>query len=82
MRSGPFLVVLALLVGAGPALAQDSPGIMPAQKQTDAAPAKKHVKRKAAVAKTKPAESKPAKAKTSQRQDRPAQACRGEARRR
>jgi hypothetical protein len=65
MRSGPFLVVLALLVGAGPALAQEPPGIMPAQKQSDAAPAKKHVKRKATVAKTKPAETKPAKAKTA-----------------
>ena len=63
MRSGPFLVVLALLVGAGPALAQDSPGILPAPKQTDAAPAKKHLKRKAAAAKAEPTESKPAEIK-------------------
>jgi hypothetical protein len=61
MRCGPFLVMLALLLGAGPALAQDSPGILPAQKQSDAAPAKKHFKRKAA--KIKPAEAKPAEAK-------------------
>ena len=68
MCSGPFLVVLALLVGAGPALAQDSPGIMLAPKQTDAAPAKKHVKharRKAAPAKTKPSVAKSAAKKSA-----------------
>ncbi len=65
MRSGPFLVVLALLVGAGLALAQDLPGIMPAPKQSDATPAKKHVKRKAAAAKAEPTESKPAETKSA-----------------
>jgi hypothetical protein len=62
MRRGPFLVMLSLLVGAGPALAQDSPGILPTPKQSDAQPVKKHVKRKAIAA--KPAEAKPAVAKT------------------
>ena len=65
MRCGPFLVMLALLLGAGPALAQDSPGIMPAPKQSDAKPAKKHVKRKAAAAKAEPTESKPAETKSA-----------------
>ena len=66
MRCGPYLVMLALLLGAGPALAQDSPGIMPMPKQTDAKPVKKHVKHKAVAAKpaeAKPAETKPAEAK-------------------
>jgi Trypsin-like peptidase domain len=63
MRRGPFLVMLSLLLGAGPALAQDSPGIIPMPKQSDAKPAKKHVKRKAIAA--KPAEAKPAEAKAA-----------------
>ena len=29
MRCSPFLVMLALLLGAAPALAQDSPGVIP-----------------------------------------------------
>jgi len=73
MRRGPFLVMLSLLLGAGPALAQDSPGVNPAPKQSDAKPAKKHVTRKAIAAKpaeakpaeTKPAETKPAEAKAA-----------------
>ena len=58
MRCAPFLVMLALLTSAGPALAQDSPGVIPGAKQADAQPAKKHLKRKAAVAKAEPAEAK------------------------
>ena len=77
MRCGPFLVMLALLLGAAPALAQDSPGIIPMPKQPDAKPAKKHVKRKAIAAKAKPAETKPAEAKAVS-----AQTCRCKARRR
>lgn len=61
MRWGPFLVMLVLCLGAIPALAQDSPGLIPMAKQSDAKPAKKHVKPKAAAA--KPAEAKPAEAK-------------------
>ena len=64
MRCGPFLVMLALLVGAAPALAQDSPGLVPMPKQTDAKPAKKHVRHKAVAA--KPAEAKPAVAKPAE----------------
>jgi hypothetical protein len=73
MLRGPFLVMLSLLLGAGPALAQDSPGVIPVPKQSDAKPAKKHIKRKAIAAKpaeakpseTKPAETKPAEAKAA-----------------
>jgi hypothetical protein len=76
MRCGPFLVMLALLFGAAPALAQqqqESPGISQLLKPSDAKPAKKHVKRKAAStkpaaakpAKDKPAEAKPAKTKAN-----------------
>jgi hypothetical protein len=61
MRWGPILVMLALCLGAGPAPAQDSPGIIPIAKEPDAKPAKKHVKPKAAAA--MPAEAKPAQAK-------------------
>lgn len=61
MRCGPFLLMLALLLGAAPALAQESPGVIPTPKQSDAAPAKKHVKRKAT--KANPAVTKPAEAK-------------------
>ena len=63
MRCGVFLAMLALLLGAGPALAQESPGILPMFKQSDAKPAKKHVKRKAATAEAKPAEAKAVTAK-------------------
>ncbi len=71
MRCAPFLVMLALLLGAAPALAQqqESPGILQLFKPSDAKPAKKHVTRKAAPAKTneaKPAETKPAAAKPAQ----------------
>ena len=68
MRHGPFLVMLSLLLGAGPALAQDSPGIISVPKQADAKPTKKHVKRKVIAAKpaeAKPAEAKPAEAKAA-----------------
>jgi hypothetical protein len=61
MRWGPFLAMLVLCLGAIPAPAQDSPGLIPMAKQPDAKPAKKHVKPKAAAA--KPAEAKPAEAK-------------------
>jgi hypothetical protein len=64
MRRGPFLVMLSLLLGAGPALAQDSPGVIPVPKQSDAKPAKKHIKRKAIAA--KPAEAKPAETKSAE----------------
>jgi hypothetical protein len=66
MRCGPFLVMLALLLGAVPALAQDPPGVISTPQQPDAKPAKKHVKPKAAAVKPadpKPAEAKPAEAK-------------------
>jgi len=69
MRRGPFLVMLSLLLGAGPALAQDSPGVIPVTKQSDAKPAKKHIKRKAIAAKpaeAKPAETKPAETKPAE----------------
>ncbi len=65
MRWGPFLAMLVLLPGAFPARAQ-APGIIPGSVQTDAQPAAKRVKPKAAVAKpaeVKPVEVKPAKAK-------------------
>jgi hypothetical protein len=65
MRRGPFLLMLALLLGAGPALAQDSPGILPAVKESDAAPAKKQVKRKAVAAKTKADKTKADKTKAA-----------------
>ena len=52
MRWGPILVMLALLLGAGPAPAQDSPGIIPMAKEPDAKPAT-----------VKPAEAKPTEAK-------------------
>jgi outer membrane biosynthesis protein TonB len=64
MRYGPFLAMFALLVGAVPALAQDSPGIIPGPKPAEAAPAKKHVRHKAA--KAKPAEAKRAETKSSE----------------
>jgi hypothetical protein len=65
--------MLALCLAAGPSPAQDSPGIIPVPKQSDAQPAKKHLKRKAIAAKpaeakpaeTKPGETKPAEAKAA-----------------
>ncbi|HEY1474773.1 MAG TPA: peptidoglycan-binding protein [Pseudolabrys sp.] len=66
MRRGPFLLMLTLLLGAGPALAQDSPRILPTVKQSDAAPAKKQVKRKAVAAKAKPAQTKSAQTKPAE----------------
>ena len=66
MRCGPLLIVLALLIGAVAAQAQDSPGIIPMPKETATQPAKKHVRPKAAAAKpvaTKPAKPKAAEAK-------------------
>ena len=68
MRYGPFLVMLALLVGATPALAQDSPGIIPGPKPAEAKPAQKHVRHKAA------AKAKPAEAKAANQSDKPAKA--------
>jgi hypothetical protein len=68
MRWGPILVMLVLCLAAGPSPAQDSPGIIPVPKQSDAQPAKKHLKRKAIAAKpaeAKPAETKPAEAKAA-----------------
>jgi hypothetical protein len=56
MRWGPFLAMLALLLGAGGAKAQESPSAMPVLKPADAPPVKKHVQRKAAE--TKPAQAK------------------------
>ena len=56
MRYGLLLAMLALLLGAAPAPAQESPGIIPMPKDTAEKPAKKHVRHRAAV---KPAEVKP-----------------------
>ncbi len=67
MRWGPFLVALAFCLGASPAPAQESPGIIPAPKE-DAKPAVKRVKPKAAIAKpgdVKPTEVKPAQLKAT-----------------
>ena len=72
MRCGPFLVMLALLVGAAPALAQDLPGLVPMPKQTDAKPAKKHVRHKA-VAAEKSAEAEPCGSQAGRNQARPKQ---------
>jgi hypothetical protein len=71
MRCALFLVMLALLLGAAPALAQEqeSPSILQLFKPSDAGPAKKHVKRKAAPAKAnvaKPADTEPVEAKQAQ----------------
>ncbi len=51
MRWIPLLVMLALLPGAIPAQAQESPGIIPMPKQPEATAVKKHVRRKAAPVK-------------------------------
>ncbi len=67
MRCAAVLVMLALLFGAAPALAEDSPSIFQFFKQSDAKPEKKHVKRRAAKPKeAKPAEVKPAEAKAAE----------------
>src|SRR5665213_1897112 len=68
MRWGPFLVALAFCLGASPAPAQESPGIVPAPKE-DAKRAVKRFKPKAVIAKpadVKPAAVKPAEAKPVQ----------------
>src|SRR5665811_479716 len=52
MRWGPILVMLVFCLGAIPAPAQDSPGIIPMAKEPDAKPAT-----------VKPAEAKPTEAK-------------------
>jgi len=58
MRSAPFLLVLALLVSAAPARAQDTPpGVIPMPKQD--AQVKRHARHRAAA---KPTEAKPAEA--------------------
>ena len=62
MRCAPFLAMLALLLGTGPVPAQESPGIRPTVKQSDAKPAKKHVRGKAVTAKPAEAESSEAQA--------------------
>jgi hypothetical protein len=62
MRWGPFLVAFIFCLGALPAPAQESPGIIPAPK-ADAKPVK-HAKPKAAA--VKPVESKPAEIKTAE----------------
>jgi hypothetical protein len=59
MRWGPFLVALVFCLGAAPAPAQESPGIIPAPK-TEAKPVKQ-IKPKAAA--VKPAQVKPNEAK-------------------
>src|ERR1035441_2283847 len=90
MRRGPFLVMLSLLLGAGPALAQDLPGVIPVPKQSDAKPAKIHVKRKAIAAKpaeakpgqNNPCENKPCRNKGRRSQGRYAQTCHCAGRRR
>jgi hypothetical protein len=61
MRCGPFIVMLALLIGAVPALAQDSPAIMPTIKETAAKLVRKHVRARAVAA--RPAKPKSAEAK-------------------
>ena len=62
MHYGLFLAMLALLVGATPAPAQDLPGIIPGPKPAEATPAQKYIRHKAA-AKAKPAEAKAAETK-------------------
>ncbi len=56
MRCGPFLIVLALFIGAVQAQAQDSPGIIPMPKETAARPAKKPLRHKTHA--MQPAEAK------------------------
>ena len=68
MRYGPLLAMLALIFGAAPAPAQDSPGIIPMPKPPDAQPAKKQIRPKAAA--VQPADAKaPAAAKKAERTD-------------
>ena len=56
MRCGPFLIVLALFIGAVPAQAQDSPGVIPMPQDAAAQPAKKPVRHKTHA--MRPAEAK------------------------
>jgi hypothetical protein len=68
MRWGPILAMLALLPGAAPVLAQESPGAIPTLNTEAAKPAVKRVKPKAAVAKpaaVKPAEAAPVQPKAA-----------------
>ena len=61
--------MMLVLLGAAPALAQESPGIVSVPAQPDATPAAKDVRPKAAIAKpaeAKPAEAKPAEAKPAE----------------
>lgn len=51
MRYGPLLAMLALLLGAVPVPAQDSPAAIPMVKGDDAQPAKKQIRHKAAETK-------------------------------
>ena len=62
MRCGPFLVMLALLVGTAPAPAQDSPGIIPMPKQD----AKQETKQAPKLVKHKAVAAKPAEAKSAE----------------
>ncbi|MGH6725897.1 MAG: peptidoglycan-binding protein [Pseudolabrys sp.] len=67
MRCTALLAMLALLIGAAPARAGDSAGVLDLFKsQPNAKPAKKHLRHRAVTAKpaeTKPAETKPAPSK-------------------
>src|SRR5664279_1840849 len=56
MRYGAFVVMLSLLLDAGPARAQ-SPGVIPAPAPTETKPAIGHVKRKPVAAKPAPAKA-------------------------
>jgi hypothetical protein len=60
MRVAKVLLTLSLLLGAAPALAQESPGIIPTPPQPEVAPAAKPVQPKAAAPAPKSANSKEA----------------------
>src|ERR1700687_3260983 len=60
MRVAKVLLPLSLLLGAAPALAQESPGIIPTPPQPEVAPAAKPVQPKAAAPALKSANSKEA----------------------
>src|ERR1700681_1306316 len=60
MRVAKVLLTLSLLLGAAPALAQESPGIIPTPPQPEVAPAAKPVQSKAAAPAPKSANSKEA----------------------
>jgi len=65
MRCAAFLVMIALVVGAVPARAQDSPATVLTPKADAAAPAQKHVRHRAARHKRTTAETKHAEPKRS-----------------